>query len=113
MPRANQLPEHLQAIVRRQAVGLSHNRLPADSKAIISSIKRAFERAAAEQRQREEKERLEAEQRQREKKERLEAEQRQHENERLLNECREKDRLEAERLETERRRRSEGLARVR
>src|SRR5271165_4018575 len=132
MPRSPQLPEDLQAIVRRQAVELSHNRFATDSERIIQAINRAFEKAAAEEaerervrldaerRQRDEKERLQAEVRQPDAKQLLEAEQRekerleaeerekerlgaeQREKERLLNEHREKDRLEAERSEVER-----------
>src|SRR5271165_2602801 len=117
MPRSPQLPEDLQPIVRRQAVELSHNRFATDSERIIQAVNRAFEKAAAEEAERE-RVRLDAERRQREEKKRLEAEQRersrqeaetlaaqQRENERLVNERREKDRLEAERLKAEHQRR--------
>jgi hypothetical protein len=113
MPRSDDLPEDLKPLVRRNALRITDTSFDGDCQRLASAIRLVLEKAAAEQREREEKERLQAEQREREEKERLQAEQRERENERLVNERREKDRLEAERLEAERRRRLEGLAQVR
>src|SRR5271166_2281063 len=99
MPRSPQLPEDLQPIVRRQAVELSHNRFATDSERIIQAINRAFEKAAAEEAERE-RVRLDAESRQREEKERLETARL--EKERLETARLEKERLETARLEKER-----------
>jgi hypothetical protein len=92
MPQYRDLPDDLKPLVRRNALQLSHDRFCTDSERLVSAVQRALEKAAAERREREEKERLEAERRETEAKERLEAKQRQKE---------EQDRLEAERRQTE------------
>ena len=97
MPRSTELPEELKLIARRNALAVSPDRFRFDSDRLTNAIKRVFEKAEAEQRQREEQERLAAEQCE---KERLEAEQR--EKERLSAEQREKERLAAEQREKER-----------
>ncbi len=108
MPQSRDLPDDLKALVRRNALQLSHERFRADSERLASAVERALERTAAERRQREEKERLEAERRETEAKERLEAERRQKEEqeqleaERLEAEQRERERLDVERREQER-----------
>ncbi|MBV8329610.1 MAG: TIR domain-containing protein, partial [Verrucomicrobia bacterium] len=124
MPRADELPEDLKPLVRRNALPITETSFEGDLHRLTGAITQALEKAEKErleaaQRQREEKERLETAQRQREKKERLEAERRQREEkERLEAERRqreEKERLEAaqrqreekERLEAERRQREE------
>jgi TPR repeat protein len=95
VPRSTELPDDLKPLVRRNALEVSHERFRFDSGRLTDAIKRGFEQAEAEQRQREQKERLEAEQAE---KERLEAEQR--EKERLEAQGREAyERLEAERYE--------------
>ena len=104
MPRASELPDDLKSLVRRNAVEVSHTRFSADSERLIAALERVFEKTAAEQREREEKERLEVQRRREtELKERLEAERRQkEETDRLETEQREKERLEAEQRERER-----------
>jgi len=109
MPRADNLPEDLKLLVRRNAVEISHDRFRADSERLVGAVERALEdaRVEAEQREREKKERfqaerLELERRQQEERERLQAEQR--ERERLEAQRREregKEQAEAERHETE------------
>src|SRR6516162_8455623 len=80
MPRASELPDDLKSLVRRNAVEVSHTRFSADSERLIAALERVFEKTAAEQREREEKERLEVQRRREtELKERLEAERRQKE----------------------------------
>jgi TIR domain len=97
MPRSRDLPDDLKALVRRNALELSHNRFRADSERLIDAVEGAFEKTTAERREREENEQLEAERRETEAKERLEAERRQkEEQERLETEQREKERLEHE-----------------
>jgi hypothetical protein len=73
MPRSRDLPDDLKALVRRNALQLSHDRFRTDSERLASAVERALEKTAAERREREEKERLEAERREKEAK-RLEAE---------------------------------------
>jgi hypothetical protein len=73
MPRSGDLPDDLKALVRRNALQLSHERFRTDSERLASAVERALEKTAAERREREEKERLEAERREKEAK-RLEAE---------------------------------------
>jgi hypothetical protein len=82
MPKARDLPDDLKALVRQNALEVSHNRFDADLGRLIAALERVLEKTT----EREEKERLE-----REKKERLETERRQKE---------EQERLEAERRET-------------
>jgi hypothetical protein len=104
MPRADDLPQDLKPIVRRNALAVTTISFEGDLQRLAGAIRQVLEKVAADQR---EKERLEAELR---KKERLEAELRekergeagQGEKERLEAEQREKERLEAERLEKER-----------
>ena len=75
MPRASDLPDDLKSLVRRNAVEVSHTRFSTDSERLIDALERVFEKTAAEQRgrrQKEERDRLKTEQRQHEKKERLE-----------------------------------------
>jgi tetratricopeptide (TPR) repeat protein len=81
----------LKPLVRRNALLITETSLDVDCQRLAAAIKLVLERAAAEQRKREEKERLEAEQRE---KARLEAQQR--EKERLAAELREKKRLATE-----------------
>ena len=59
MPRPSDLPGDLKSLVRRNAVEVSHTRFSADSERLIAALERVFEKTAAEQREREEKERLE------------------------------------------------------
>jgi hypothetical protein len=94
MPRADDLPEDLSPLVRRNALAITNTSFEGDCQRLMAAIRQVLEKGAAEQR---EKERLEAEQRE---KERLAAEQR--EKERLAAEQREKERLEAEQRENER-----------
>jgi hypothetical protein len=61
MPRSCDLPDDLKALVRRNALQLSHDRFRTDSERLASAVERALEKTAAERREREEKERLEAE----------------------------------------------------
>ena len=82
MPRSGDLPDDLKALVRRNALQLSHERFRTDSERLAFAVERALEKTAAERREGEEKERLEAEelerlgarQRVREERERLEHE---------------------------------------
>ena len=71
MPQSTDLPEDLRPLVRRNALLITDTSFDGDCQRLAAAIKLVLEKAAAEQRQREEKERLEAEKRQREKKERL------------------------------------------
>ena len=109
MPRADELPEDLKPLVRRNALPITETSFEGDLHRLTGAITQALEKAEKErleaaQRQREEKERLETERRQREKKERLEAAQRQRE---------EKERLEAERRQREEKERLEAAQRQR
>jgi hypothetical protein len=130
MPRLSDLPDDLRALVRRNAVEVSHNRFSDDLDRLIAALELIFERTAAERRQREEQERLAAEQRQRVEQERLAAERGAREGqvrleaergaregqERLEAERRareELDRLEAQRRAREERERAEAESRVR
>jgi hypothetical protein len=96
VPEVDQLPEDLKALVRRNAVEVSHSRFNADFGRLVKAIERVLEKADAE-RKRREKELLEVEQRE---KDRLKTEQL--EKERLEAQQREKDRLKTEQLEKER-----------
>jgi hypothetical protein len=126
MPRSRELPDDLKALVRRNALEVSHNRFSADSERLIAAVEQVLEsarveqqrkreeqeRAETEQREHEERERLEAERQQKEAQERLEAERRQREaQERLQAEQREKERLEAQRREHEEKERLEAQQR--
>ena len=73
MPRSRDLPEDLKALVRRNALQLSHNSFRTDSERLASAVERALEKSAAQNREREKKERLEAERRERDEKERFAA----------------------------------------
>jgi hypothetical protein len=53
MPRLGDLPEDLKSMVRRQALGVSHDRFRADSERLVGAVGRAL-KEAREQRQREE-----------------------------------------------------------
>ena len=100
MPQSTDLPEDLRPLVRRNALLITDTSFDGDCQRLAAAIKLVLEKAAAEQRQREEKERLAAEQQE---KERLATEQRQHEEqERLAAQQREKERLETEQREKER-----------
>jgi hypothetical protein len=101
MPEVGELPDDLKALVRRNALQLSHDRFRTDSQRLASAVEKVLERTATERREREEKERLEAERRAIEAKERLEAERRQKE---------EQDRLETERRGREKKERLEAEA---
>lgn len=109
VPCSRELPDELKALVRRNALEVSHNRFSADSERLIRAVEEVLESARVEQqRQREEQERLEAEQREREEKKRLEAERRQgEEQERQQAERREIERRGQERLRVEQRLRAE------
>jgi len=73
MPRRTQLPTDIEALTRKHAVEISHDRFRFDSGRLIEAIKRILEKAETEQ---PEKERLEAERVETEAKERLEQERR-------------------------------------
>jgi TPR repeat protein len=117
VPRSTELPDDLKPLVRRNALEVSHERFRFDSGRLTDAIKRGFEQAEAEQRQREQKERLEAEQREkdhleavRRDKERLEAKERV---DRLEAQRREAyERLEAERYEHQEKERLEAEPRA-
>jgi hypothetical protein len=94
MPRADDLPQDLKPLVRRNALAVTTISFEGDVQRLAGAIRQVLEKVAAEQR---EKERLEAEHRE---KERLETEQR--EKESLEAEQREKERLESEQREKER-----------
>jgi hypothetical protein len=112
MPEAADLPDELKALVRRNALKLSHDRFRTESELLASTVGRVLENAEARRRELEEKERLEterreteekerreAERRQKEEQERLEAEQRQREETKLINEGREREGREREKAE--------------
>ena len=88
MPQSRDLPDDLKALIRRNALPLSHGSFRTDSERLASAVERVLKKVAAQNREREEKERLEAERAEREAKERSDALRRQSE---------EKERLEAER----------------
>jgi hypothetical protein len=103
MPRADNLPEDLKPLVRRNAVEISHDRFRADSERLITAVERALEDARVEtQRKGEEQGRAEAEQRLRAEQEQLQAGERLEERlEALRREREENERREAGRPETE------------
>jgi hypothetical protein len=74
MPRAGDLPDDLKALIRRNALQLSHERFRTDSERLESAIERALEKTTAEQREREEEGRLKAKRAETEAKERVERE---------------------------------------
>jgi hypothetical protein len=90
MPRSGDLPDDLKSLVRRQALGLSHDRFRADSERLIGAVERALENVRTEQQRKRQEEERESEEQ-----ERLQTEQL--EKVRLDAERREKERLEAER----------------
>ena len=99
MPRADDLPEDLKPLVRRNALAITSNSFEGDCQRLAAAISQVLEQVAAKEQERsaaEQRQREEAEARQREEKERLEAEQRE-------KESLEAERLEKERLETEQR----------
>jgi hypothetical protein len=99
VPRSRELPDDLKALVRRNALEVSHNRFSADSERLIRAVEEVLEGARVEQqRKREEHERVEAERRQREQKEQLQVE-------RLKFECRQQE--EQARLRADRQLRAE------
>jgi tetratricopeptide (TPR) repeat protein len=103
MPRADDLPEDLKPLVRRNALAVTTISFEGDCQRLAGAIRQVLEKVAAEERKRlasEQRQREEAEARQREK-ERLEAEQRV-EAERLEADQREKESTEAERRERQR-----------
>jgi hypothetical protein len=63
MPRSNDLPDDLKALVRRNALQLSHERFRTDSERLESAVVRALEKTLEAGGEREEKDRPEAEQR--------------------------------------------------
>ena len=71
MPRDRDLPDDLKALVRRNALQLSHERFRTDSERLASAVEQALENTRAERRELEEKERMDTERRETEKKERL------------------------------------------
>jgi hypothetical protein len=97
MPRSGDLPDDLKALVRRNALQLSHDRFRADSDRLASAVERALEKTAAERREREEAERI-AQGREREQRERVAAE---------IRERQEKEQLDARRGEHEKQKRLE------
>jgi formylglycine-generating enzyme required for sulfatase activity len=101
MPPSRDLPDDLKALVRRNALQLSHERFRTDSERLASAVERALEKTAAERREGEEKERLEAERRETEAKESVEAERRQQKEEQQQLEAAELERLDARRREHE------------
>jgi hypothetical protein len=102
MPRYRDVPDDLKALVRRNALQLSHDRFRTDSERLASAVKRALEKAAMERRESDQGEQAEAEISESREKEQLEARPRgQEEQERLETEQREKERLAAERGEIE------------
>jgi TIR domain len=90
MPEAADLPDELMALVRRNALKLSHDRFRAESELLASTVGRVLENAEARRREQEERERLETERRETEEKERREAERRQKEQEKLRAEQRQR-----------------------
>src|SRR5215469_6020722 len=83
MSQPTDLPEDLKPLVRRNALLIADTSFEGDCQRLAAAIRQFLEKAAAEQRLRDEQERLEAEQ---------------HERERLAAEQCEKERLRAERL---------------
>jgi len=81
MPEAADLPDELKALVRRNALKLSHDRFRTESELLASTVGQVLEKAEAKRREREETERLETKRRETEEKERREAERRQKEEE--------------------------------
>jgi hypothetical protein len=99
VPRSEDLPEDLKTLVRRHALGVSHDRFSPDSVRLIGAVERALEDARAEQqRKREEEQGLTTERCEGEEVERLQAEQRV-----------QKEHLELERLRREEQDRFEAL----
>jgi WD40 repeat protein len=78
MPLARDLPYDLKALVRRNALQLSHDRFQSDSERLGSAVARALEKSTTERLEREEKEQLDSD-REIESKKRLQAERRQRE----------------------------------
>jgi flagellar biosynthesis GTPase FlhF len=112
MPEAADLPDELKALVRRNALKLSHDRFRTESELLASTVGRVLENAEArhrelqererletERHETEEKERREAERRQKEEQEQLAAEQRQREETERINEGREREQREREKAE--------------
>jgi tetratricopeptide (TPR) repeat protein len=89
MPRSTDLPDDLKALVRRNAMRVSHTEFDDDCRRLVAAIELVFEKNLAEKRQRQQKQQLETE--------RLESERLK--TERLKIEQREKERIDAERLE--------------
>jgi hypothetical protein len=79
MPEAADLPDELKALVRRNALKLSHDRFRIESELLASTVGRVLEKVEASRRELQERERLETERRETEENERLEAERRQKE----------------------------------
>jgi hypothetical protein len=77
MPQSGDLPDDLKALVRRNALQLSHERFRTDSERLESAVERALEKTAAEHREREQREGSAAEIRERQEKEQLDARRRQ------------------------------------
>jgi tetratricopeptide (TPR) repeat protein len=112
MPEAADLPDELKALVRRNALKLSHDRFRPESELLASTVGRVLENAEARRRELEERERLEterretegkecreAERRQKEEQEQLEAERRQREETERINQGREREQRERENAE--------------
>ena len=97
MPEAADLPDELKALVRRNALKLSHDRFRPESELLASTVGRVLENAEARRRELEERERLETERRETEEKERREAERRQKEEQEQL-EAEQRQREETERI---------------
>src|SRR5271165_2666190 len=79
MPRPGDLPDDLKALVRRNALQLSHDRFRADSQRLASAVERALEKTAPDRGEREQRERAAAEIRECQEKEQLDARRREHE----------------------------------
>ena len=117
MPLRSDLPDDLQALVRRNALQLSHERFHTDSERLASAVGRALEKTAVERREPQETERLKTEYGERKEKELLEAEDHLRlEKERLEAERsgdrQESERRQAEQRQTERRQREQQRLRV-
>ena len=79
MPEAADLPDELKALIRRNALKLSHDRFRTESEQLASTVERVLENTEARRRELQESERLDTKRREIEQKERRESERRQKE----------------------------------
>ena len=84
MPRSTDLPDDLKQLVRRNALQVGDTHFDDDCRRLVAAIEQVLDKAAAERREREEKDRLEVERRETEANERLETERRQKEQQERL-----------------------------